>query len=183
MGGGWQAYGRFTNCVSKRCLVRRVRRILEAPREPPSRVYKLADVALDYLVGMVSDVELESYKVRLGVNIGVADRHDKALADAVVSKLTGGRIRSSGNGGNRFPELFLTLSLTYDAYDCPDSDELCEGWWLSIVAEYDVSAEWCAVRWSRYVGRDAHAVARDPALQDAILRAAYKALRHVYNAQ
>jgi len=186
MGNGWQAGGLFTNCVSKKCLMRRVRLMLEAPREPPSRVYRLADVALDYLVGLVSDAELDSYEVRLGISSGVADRRDNALTDIIIAKLTGGRSRKTvdndddSDGG--FPDLFLAVSLTYDAYDC-DGDELCEGWWLEVAAEYSASDEWCTVRWSRYVGRDAHAVARDAALQDAALRAAYKALRHAYNAE
>jgi hypothetical protein len=166
--------------------VGRVRRIAEAPREPPSRVYRLADVALDYLVGAVSDAELDSYEVKLGVNVGAADRHDKALADAVVARLAGGRARESSGGeegGGRPPELFLTMSLTYDVYDCPHSDEVCEGWWISVTAVYSTLDEWCVVEWSRYVGTDAHVVERDSALQDAVLRAAHKALRHAYNAQ
>lgn len=101
MGSGWLAGGRFMNCVSKKCLMRRVRLILESPREPPSRVYRLADVVLDYLVGMVSDAELESYEVKLGVNIGAADKYDKALADAVIARLTGGRVQESSGGGGR----------------------------------------------------------------------------------
>jgi hypothetical protein len=132
-----------------------VRLILEAPREPPSRVYRLADVALDYLVGMVSDVELASYEVRLG----------------------------AGMGGSRYPELFLALSLTYDVYDCPDGDEVCEGWWLEVAAEYDAPNEWCTVEWSRYVGADVHTTVRSATLQDAVLRAAHKALKHAYNAR
>jgi len=179
LGDGWQASGRFANCVSKKCLVKRVRRILDAPMEPPRRVYRLADVALDHLVGIVSDAELDGYEVRLGVNIGVADAYDGALADAILAKLAPGR-RARG-GGSRFPELFLSVSLTYDAYDCPHSDELCEGWWLGVSAVYSLPGESCAVEWSRYVGADVHAVVRDVALQDAILRAAYKALRHAYN--
>jgi hypothetical protein len=160
--------------------------MLEAPREPPSRVYRLADVALDYLIGVVSDVELDSYEVRLGVSSGVADRRGEVLTDIIITKLTGERSRKpadDGDDGNRFPDLFLEMSLTYDAYDCPHSDELCEGWWLEVAAEYDAESEWCAVEWSRYIGRDVYALARDSALQDAILRAAYKALRHVYNAE
>jgi len=181
LGGGWQMGGRFSNCVSRKCLVRRVRQIVEAPREPPSRVYKLADVAMDYLVGMINDVELDSYEVRLGVSIGAADKYDNALADVVIARLTsqesGGAARSrETDGDSRFPELFLSMSLTYDAYDCPHSDELCEGWWLEVVAEYDVESEWCSARWSRYVGTDKHIDV------DAVLRAAYKALRHAYNA-
>jgi len=179
LGRGWQASGSFDNCASRTCLVRRVRLILKAPREPPRRVYRLADVALDHLVGMVSDAELDSYEVRLGVNIGAADAYDGALADAVLAKLAPGH-RARG-GGSRFPELFLSVSLTYDVYDCPNSGELCEGWWLGVSAVYSLPGESCAVEWSRYVGADVHAVVRDVALQDAILRVAYKALRHAYN--
>ncbi len=180
LGGGWQVAGRFSNCVSKKCLMRRVKRIVETPMEPPSRIYKLADVALDYLVGMMNDVELDSYEVRLGTSIGAADKYDKALADVVTAKLTGqesGGVVRRQDDDNRFPELFLSVSLTYDAYDCPDSGELCEGWWLEVVAEYDVESEWCVVRWSRYVGAD-----RRMLDVDDVLRAAYKALRHAYNA-
>jgi len=183
LGRGWQASGYFDNCVSKKCLVRRVRLILKAPREPPSRVYKLADVALDYLLGLVSDVELDSYEVRLGVNIGAADKYDKVLADIVAAKLAG-QIREDiagsqrrGGDNSRFPELFLSASLTYDAYDCPHSGELCEGWWLSVSAVYSLPGEFCAVEWSRYVGVDKH-IDIDV---DAVLQAAYKALRHAYN--
>ena len=175
LGRGWQASGYFNNCVSKKCLMRRVRLILKAPREPPRRVYRLADTALDYLVGLVSDAELESYEVRLGVNIGAADRYDKALAEAVTTRLTGKRI-SGGDGGGGFPELFLSMSLTYDAYDCPRSDEICEGWWLGVSAVYRLPGEFCAVEWSRYVGVDKHIDV------DAVLQATYKALRHAYNA-
>jgi hypothetical protein len=171
MGNGWQMGGRFSNCVSKKCLVRRIKRILDAPAEPPSRVYRLADVALDYLVGLVSDVELDSYEVRLGISVGATGRRGRASASVEPPD------------GNRYPELFFAMSLAYDAYDCPDSDELCEGWWLDVAAEYSAEIEWCTVEWSRYVGADAHVVARDAALQDAMLRAAYKALRHAYNAQ
>jgi len=148
LGDGWQIAGRFSNCVSKKCLMRRVRQIVETPKELPSRIYKLADVVLDYIVGLINDVELDSYEVRLGASAG----------------------------GGRFPDLFLAVSLTYDAYDCPDSDELCEGWWLEVVAEYDVESEWCSARWSRYVGVDRRIDV------DAVLRAAYKALKHAYNA-
>jgi len=160
--------------------MRRVRQIVEAPREPPSRVYRLADIALDYLVGMINDVELDSYSVRLGVSVGAADKYDKALADVVISKLTGqesGGAARRQDSDSRFPELFFSASLTYDAYDCPHSDELCEGWWLEVVAEYDVESEWCSARWSRYVGADKYMLD-----VDAVLRAAYKALRHAYNA-
>jgi hypothetical protein len=184
MGSGWQAGGRFTNCVSKKCLMRRVRLMLEAPRGPPSRVYRLAGVALDYLVGMASDAELESYEVKLGVNIGAADKYGKALADAVISRLTGGKVQeSSGGGGGRTPELFLAMSLAYDVYDCPHSGETCEGWWVGVTAVYSTLDEWCTVEWSRYVGADVRAIARDAALQDAILHAAHRALRHAYNTQ
>ncbi len=181
MGNGWQVAGRFSNCVSKKCLIRRVRRIVDAPVEPPRHVYKLADVALDYLVGMVNDVELDSYEVRLGVDSGARDKRDRVLTDLVVAKLTGGAVAqkaASGveDSGSRFPDLFLGVSLTYDAYDCPDGDELCMGWWLEVAAEYDVESEWCVVRWSRYVGVDKRIDV------DAVLRAAYKALRHAYNA-
>ena len=176
LGGGWQASGFFDNCVSRTCLVKRVRLILKAPREPPRRVYRLADVALDYLFGMVSDAELDSYEVRLGVNIGAADRYDKALAETITTRLTGKRIQKPSGGGG-FPELFLSMSLTYDAYDCPNSDdELCEGWWLGVSAVYSLPGESCAVEWSRYVGTDVHVINKD-----AVLRAAYKALRHAYN--
>ncbi len=182
MGNGWQISGRFSNCVSKKCLTRRVKRIVEASMEPPRRVYRLADVALDYLIGMVNDVELDSYEVRLGVNTGIEDKRDKALTDLIIAKLTGEAVAQEAasdgeDSGSRFPDLFLGVSLTYDAYDCPDSDELCEGWWLEVVAEYDVESEWCAVRWSRYVGAD-----RRMLDVDDVLRAAYKALRHAYNA-
>jgi hypothetical protein len=189
MGNGWQASGRFSNCVSKRCLMKRVRLILETPREPPRRVYKLADVALDYLVGLVSDVELDSYELRLGSGIGVADKYDEILASVVTAKLAGQRHSNVAEGqeldsdGGKFPELFLSVSLTYDAYDCPDGDELCSGWWLDVAAEYSVPDERCVVEWSRYIGADAHVVVRDAILQDTVLRAAYKALRHAYNAQ
>jgi hypothetical protein len=178
LGGGWQASGYFSNCVSKRCLMRRVRLIVEAPREPPRRIYRLADVALDYLVGVMSDADLDSYEVRLGVDIGAADRYDKALADVVIAKLTGQKPagREADDDVDRFPELFLSMSLTYDAYDCPDSDELCEGWWVEVAAEYDATGERCAVEWSRYVGAEKHSMDKD-----AVLNAAYKALRHAYN--
>jgi hypothetical protein len=180
LGGGWSVEGRFGNCVSKRCLVERVRRIIKAPRQPPRRVLRMADVALDHLFGMVSDVELDSYEVRVGVNIGAADAYDSALADAVLARRQPGeKIEDSNNGeddNGRFPELFITVSLTYDAYDCLDSDELCAGWWATVSAEYILPGEWCAVSWSRYMGRDIDAVDRD-----AIRRAAYRALRSAYN--
>jgi hypothetical protein len=175
LGRGWQVSGYFNNCVSKKCLMRRVRLIIKTPMEPPRRVYRLADAALDYLVGLVSDAELDSYEVRLGVNIGAADRYDKALAEAITTRLTRKRI-SGGDSGGGFPELFLSMSLTYDAYDCPHGDELCEGWWLGVSAVYRLPGESCAVEWSRYVGVDKHIDV------DAVLQAAYKALSHAYNA-
>jgi hypothetical protein len=179
LGRGWQISGHFGNCVSKKCLMRRVRLIVKAPREPPSRVYRLADTALDYLLGLVYDVELDSYEIRLGVSIGVADRYDKALTETITTRLTGKRIQKLGDSDSvgGFPELFLSMSLTYDAYDCPHSDdELCEGWWLGISAVYSLPGEFCTVEWSRYVGTVAHMIDRD-----AVLHAAYKALRHAYN--
>ncbi len=182
LGDGWQAAGRFSNCVSKKCLMRRVKRIVETPMEPPNRVYRLADVALDYLVGMINDVELDSYEVRLGVGSGARDKRDKTLTDLIIAKLTGGAVAQEPASGveedsDRFPDLFLSVKLSYDAYDCPDSDELCEGWWLEVAAEYDVESEWCTVEWSRYVGADKRMLDVDD-----VLRAAYKALRHAYNA-
>jgi hypothetical protein len=180
LGNGWQISGRFSNCVSKKCLMRRVKRILDAPVEPPSRVYRLADTALDYLAGLIHDAELDSYEVRLGVDSG-EDRRGKAMTDLIVAKLTGGAVvRKAINdedGVGRFPDIFLGIRLMYDAYDCLDSGELCEGWWLEVVAEYDVESEWCSARWSRYVGVDKHIDV------DAVLRAAQKALRHAYNAK
>ncbi len=182
LGGGWQMGGRFSNCVSKKCLMRRVRLIVEASREPPRRIYRLADIVLDYLVGLIHEAELDSYEVRLGIDSGIEDRRGKALADLIIAKLTGGAVAQKpanddeDGGGSRFPDLFLGIRLSYDAYDCPHSDELCEGWWMNVAAEYDVESEWCTVEWSRYVGADARKID-----VDVIRRAAYKALRHAYN--
>jgi hypothetical protein len=182
LGGGWQISGRFSNCVSQKCLIGRVKQIVETPREPPRRVHRLADVALDYLVGIINDVELDSYEVRLGVNSGIEDRRDKALADLIIAKLTGGAVATrpanndDENSNDRFPDIFLGIRLSYDAYDCPDSDEMCEGWWLEVTAEYNIESEWCSAEWSRYAGTDKRIDV------DAVLRTAYKALRHAYNA-
>jgi hypothetical protein len=165
--------GRFENCVSRECLVERVRRIVRAPRRPPRRIYEIAESALGYLFGMVGDLDASagSYRVGVGLNIGAADAYDRALANAVLGKLAPGH---RAQPHSKFPELFLTAELTYDVYDCDGG--ACEGWWATVVAEYAVPGEECAVRWSRYMGPDIGAVDRD-----AIRRAAYKALRHVYN--
>jgi hypothetical protein len=148
LGGGWGVRGGFGNCVSARCLVGRVRQIIKAPRQPPRRIYKLADSVLGYLFGMVGDLgeELRSYRVSMGVD--------------------------TDSGG--FPELYLRVMLTYDVYDC--DDETCEGWWAEVAAEYSVSGEWCVVWWDHYMGPDLDSIDRN-----AIMLAAYKALRHAYN--
>ena len=75
LGGGWSVWGHFSNCVSRRCVVERVRRIIKAPREPPRRIYNMADVALDHLVGMIGDFKLDSYEVKLGVDIGAGEAY------------------------------------------------------------------------------------------------------------
>jgi hypothetical protein len=168
--GEWKIEGRFENCVSKKCLVERVRRIVKAPRRPPRRIYEVAESALGYLFGMIGDFGASSYKVAVGLNIGAADAYDRALANAVLGKLAPGH---RAQPRSKFPELFLTAELTYDVYDC---DGGCEGWWATVIAEYAVPGEWCAVKWSRYMGPDIDAVDRD-----AIRRVAYKALRHTYN--
>jgi len=178
MGNGWQAGGYFENCVSKKCLVRRVRRILNAPMEPPHRVYKLADVALDYLVGLVHEAELDSYEVRLGIDSGIEDKRGEALASLVIAKLAGEAVaqKTADDEDGRYPDLFLGMRLSYDAYDCPHSGELCEGWWIDVGAEFSWPGERCVVEWSRYVGADARRID-----VDAVRHAAYKALRHAYN--
>jgi len=76
-----------------------------------------------------------------------------------------------------YPKLYITVSLTYDAYDCPDSDELCEGWWAEVVGKFDPEDELCVVSWSRYMGPDI-----DDVDTEIMRRVANKALRHVYNA-
>ena len=169
--GEWRVEGRFENCVSRECLVERVRRIVKAPRRPPKRIYEIAESALGHLFGMMSDFDASSYEVRVGLNIGAADAYDRALASAVLGELAPGH-RARGGGG--FPELFLDVALTYDVYDC--DGETCEGWWAAVSAEFILPGEWCAVKWERYMGPDIGAVDRG-----AIRRAAYKALRHTYN--
>jgi hypothetical protein len=76
-----------------------------------------------------------------------------------------------------FPELYLRARLYYNVYDCPDGDDPCEGWWAEVATEYVVPGEWCVVEWSRYFGPSIDSVDRN-----AMRRAAYKALRHAYNA-
>ena len=171
--GEWRVEGRFENCVSKKCLVERVRRIVKAPRRPPRRIYEVAESALGHLFGMIGDFDFDasSYKVAAGLNIGAADAHDRALANAVLGKLAPGH---RAQPRSKFPELFLSAGLTYDVYDCDGG--ACEGWWATVVAEYAVPGETCVARWERYMGPDIGAVDRD-----AIRRAAYKALRHTYN--
>jgi hypothetical protein len=166
--GGWKIEGRFENC-SKKCLVERVRRIVKAPRRPPRRIYEVAESALGYLYGMMSDFDVSSYRVAVGLNIGAADAYDRALANAVLGKLAPGH---RAQPRSRFPELFLSAELTYDVYDCDGG--VCEGWWATVVAEYAVPGEVCVAKWSRYMGPDIGD-------RDAIRRAAYKALRHTYN--
>jgi hypothetical protein len=179
LGGGWGIWGSFGNCVSRRCIVERVRRIVRAPREPPRRVFRMADVALDYLFGMINDVELDSYEVKLGINIGVADAYNRALSNIILARLAPGEKIEDRNSGEDdsggFPELFITVSLTYDAYDC-SNDKLCEGWWAEVRTKFDLESEWCIVSWSRFAGHDIDAVDRD-----AIKRVSYKALRRAYN--
>lgn len=170
--GEWKIEGYFENCVSRECLIERVRRIVKAPRRPPRRIYEMAESALGHLFGMIGDFgDLSNYEVKVGVNIGAADAYDRALANAVLGKLAPGH---RAQPRNKFPELFLSVELTYDVYDCDGG--ACEGWWATVAAEYAVPGEECAVRWSRYMGPDIGAVDRG-----AIRRAAYKALRHVYN--
>jgi hypothetical protein len=180
LGGGWSIWGEFDNCVSKKCLMERVLRIIRAPRKPPRRVYKMADVAVDYLLGMISDARLDSYEVRLGMDVGAADAYNRALVNAILSKLAPDqKIADSSDdeddNGNP-PELFVGMKLIYDAYDCPDSDELCEGWWAEVWAKFDLEGERCVVNWDHYMGPNI-----DDVDVEAMRRAAYKALKHAYN--
>ena len=168
----WMFRGHFDNCVSKQCLVERVRHIIRASERPPRRIYEVAESVLGYLFGMTSDFSADRYEVGVGLNIGAADAYDNVLANAVLAKLAPGH--KASRGGSRFPELFLYVELTYDAYDC--GDEVCEGWWAEVTAKYDLPGELCVVSWSRYMGPDIETVDKD-----AIRRAVYKALRHVYN--
>jgi len=180
LGGGWSVWGHFSNCVSRRCVVERVRRIIKAPREPPRRIYRMADVALDHLVGMIGDFKLDSYEVKLGMDIGAGEAYDRPLIDAILSRLAPGQKAADGDSeedGGGYPELFIGMSLMYDAYDCPDSDELCEGWWAEVWSTFDLEGERCVVMWSRYMGPDI-----DDVDAEAMRRAAYKALRHAYSA-
>jgi hypothetical protein len=172
--GEWRIGGRFENCVSKECLVERVRRIVEAPRRPPRRVYEIVESTLGHLFGLIGDYRLSSYEVRVGVNIGAADAYDRALANAVLGKLAPGHRVRNGGGFPGFPELFLTARLAYDVYDCDSGT--CEGWWAAVSAEFILPGERCAVEWERYMGPDIDAVDGD-----TIRHAAYKALRHTYN--
>jgi len=180
LGGGWSVWGKFDNCVSRRCLMERVLSIIRAPREPPRRVFKMADVALDHLVGMIGDADLHSYEVRLGVDIGAGEAYVRPLVSAVLSRLAPGQATKQNDDeedGGGYPELFIGMELAYDAYDCPDSDELCEGWWAEVWAKFGLEGERCVVAWSRYMGPDVEDVDAE-----AMRRAAYKALRHAYNA-
>jgi len=73
LGGGWGVWGEFHNCVSRKYLMERVRRVIRAPKRPPERVYKMADIAIDHLVGLITDVRLNSYTVKLGIDIGAGE--------------------------------------------------------------------------------------------------------------
>jgi len=172
--GRWWIEGRFANCVSRNCLIERVRRIIKAPKRPPRRIYEIADSMLGYLIGMASDFDADSYEIAIGLNIGAADAHDCAPA----TRLARERRDCKSNDGGEFPKLFLRARLSYEVYYCPDSGDSCEGWWAEVIAVYNVPREYVSVEWSRYMGHDIDAVDKH-----AIRRAAYKALRHVYNAQ
>jgi len=116
--------------------------------------------------------------VRLGIDSGIEDRRGEALASLVIAKLAGEAVaqKTADDEDGRYPDLFLGMRLSYDAYDCPHSGELCEGWWIDVGAEFSWPGERCVVEWSRYVGADARRID-----VDAVRHAAYKALRHAYN--
>jgi hypothetical protein len=179
LGGGWSMWGKFDNCVSRQCLMERVLHIIRAPREAPGHVYRVADVAVDHLVGLIGDVKLASYMVKLGIDIGAGEAFSRPIVDAVLTKLTGKLQKHDDDeeDDSGYPELFVGMKLTYDAYDCPDSDELCEGWWADVWASYDLEHEWAVVEWSGYMGPDLDSVD-----VETMRRAAYKAIRHAYNA-